>query len=70
MTTLQIKFLGVDFQYGPTYENIAEFSSFGPTTDGRIKPELVAPGKYNQLSAPKPFFNVYFCSVSPGDCES
>ena len=26
------------------HENIASFSSFGPTIDGRIKPDLVAPG--------------------------
>ncbi len=27
------------------YGNLAHFSSFGPTADGRIKPEIVAPGK-------------------------
>lgn len=27
------------------YANIAAFSSFGPTEDGRIKPDLVAPGE-------------------------
>lgn len=29
----------------PAYEDIASFSSFGPTKDGRIKPEIVAPGE-------------------------
>jgi len=27
-------------------ENMADFSSRGPTADGRVKPELVAPGQY------------------------
>lgn len=26
------------------YDSVAEYSSFGPTTDGRIKPDIVAPG--------------------------
>lgn len=26
------------------WENIASFSSIGPTTDGRIKPDIIAPG--------------------------
>jgi len=29
----------------PAYEDIASFSSFGPTADGRIKPDIVAPGE-------------------------
>lgn len=29
----------------PAYEDIASFSSFGPTSDGRIKPDIVAPGE-------------------------
>ena len=28
----------------PAYEHIASFSSYGPTQDGRIKPDVVAPG--------------------------
>lgn len=44
MDTVHVRFLGVDFHFGPSHENIADFSSFGPTEDGRIKPELVAPG--------------------------
>jgi hypothetical protein len=26
------------------YDDLASFSSFGPTADGRIKPDIVAPG--------------------------
>lgn len=29
----------------PAYEDIASFSSFGPTKDGRIKPDIVGPGE-------------------------
>jgi subtilisin family serine protease len=29
----------------PAYEDIASFSSFGPTADNRIKPDIVAPGE-------------------------
>ena len=40
--------VSVKFSAAPTdvasYENIAEFSSFGPTADGRVKPDVVAPG--------------------------
>jgi hypothetical protein len=28
----------------PSYEHLAGFSSYGPTQDGRIKPDIVAPG--------------------------
>lgn len=31
------------------YEVLASFSSFGPTADGRIKPDLVAPGAMTLL---------------------
>ncbi len=34
--------------YGP--ENLAEFSSLGPAFDGRMKPDIVAPG-VNIMSA-------------------
>ncbi len=30
--------------FGRSYDQLAEFSSFGPTTDQRIKPDIVAPG--------------------------
>jgi len=29
----------------PAFESIAEYSSFGPTRDGRVKPDVVAPGE-------------------------
>ena len=32
------------------YDDIAAFSSFGPTQDGRIKPDIVAPGELRHLS--------------------
>eukprot|EP00210_Caulerpa_lentillifera_P000241 g234.t1 len=32
-----------------SYDNIAEFSSSGPTTDFRIKPDLVAPGRITSV---------------------
>lgn len=32
-------------------DTVAYFSSFGPTLDGRIKPEVVAPGDLVRLSA-------------------
>ena len=28
----------------PAYESVADYSSYGPTRDGRIKPDVVAPG--------------------------
>lgn len=28
-----------------SFDNIADFSSQGPTTDGRVKPDVVAPGQ-------------------------
>jgi subtilisin family serine protease len=33
--------------YPNTHDPISNFSSFGPTDDGRIKPDLVAPGTHN-----------------------
>lgn len=35
----------------PAYEDIASFSSFGPTADGRIKPDIVAPGELVSASS-------------------
>ena len=28
----------------PVYESVPDYSSYGPTADGRIKPDIVAPG--------------------------
>ena len=46
-------------QLGPSY--VASFSSRGPTTDGRIAPDVVAPGKYILSAAARP--------NSPGACD-
>lgn len=46
-------------QLGPSY--IASFSSRGPTTDGRIGPDVVAPGKYILSAAARP--------NEPGACD-
>jgi subtilisin family serine protease len=35
----------------PAFEDIASFSSFGPTKDGRIKPDIVAPGELVSASS-------------------
>lgn len=40
-----IRGLGVIASSTDPYDNIAAFSSFGPSFDGRIKPDLVAPGE-------------------------
>jgi len=39
---------------GPSY--VADFSSKGPTPDGRTKPDIIAPGKF-------------ITSAAPGDCD-
>jgi len=41
----RIRFVSRSTQALPAYESIAEYSSFGPTMDGRIKPDVVAPGE-------------------------
>jgi hypothetical protein len=33
-------------------DSLADFSSMGPTADGRLKPEVVAPGCYDTLAVP------------------
>ncbi len=33
-------------------DSVAEFSSYGPTQDGRFKPDLVAPGQALRSAAP------------------
>jgi len=52
-------FLGLfGFQKGPNH--LADFSSRGPTFDGRNKPDLIAPGKY-VLSAGAQPYNPFSC---------
>jgi len=46
-------------QLGPSY--VADFSSRGPTSDGRICPDVVAPGKYILSAAARP--------NNPGACD-
>lgn len=41
----------------PSYEDIAYFSSFGPTIDGRVKPDIVAPGVLTSAGSDKAFSN-------------
>ena len=37
---------GIPYKSGETQDAIASFSSQGPTPDGRMKPEITAPGSY------------------------
>jgi subtilisin family serine protease len=43
-TTVYVTFSRHDVCDCPSFEDIASYSSFGPTTDRRIKPDIVAPG--------------------------
>ena len=43
--TVTIRFLFRTEEALPAFESVAEFSSFGPTIDGRFKPDVVAPGE-------------------------
>ena len=43
-TTVSDGGASVDFNGGADIDTVSFFSSYGPTLDGRIKPELVAPG--------------------------
>lgn len=40
------------FNYSKPYNNLASFSSLGPTPDGRVKPDITAPGCYVISSIP------------------
>eukprot|EP00963_Diacronema_lutheri_P004531 scaffold346_cov347-Pavlova_lutheri.AAC.14 len=48
----------------PPWESIAEFSSFGPTIDGRVKPDLVAPGQNVVSAGSDGLLNTNNCDVS------
>lgn len=41
----KIRFVSRSDESLPAFESIAEYSSFGPTMDGRVKPDVVAPGE-------------------------
>jgi hypothetical protein len=43
-TTLAARLMDTTDTDSPRHENLGAFSSGGPTFDGRIKPDLVAPG--------------------------
>lgn len=43
---------GIGYQ-GPADEDINQRSAFGPSDDGRIKPDFVAPGGFTSFSAPQ-----------------
>lgn len=45
------------------FEDLAQYSSQGPTLDGRIKPDLVAPGTVTSAATGQPTQNT--CSLSP-----
>ena len=44
-SSLRLRVVGLARPPKQRFDNIAEFSSFGPTIDGRLKPDLVAPGE-------------------------
>jgi len=46
------------------YDNIAYFSSKGPTIDFRVKPDLVAPGVGITSCVPYSFYGTYYLSAS------
>lgn len=48
---LRLRVMGVARSPARRFDNIAEFSSFGPTTDGRLKPDIVAPGELIRSAA-------------------
>lgn len=52
-----IKFMSRTVKSLPAYESVAEFSSFGPTIDGRVKPDVVAPGEDIKSSSKSYFDN-------------
>jgi hypothetical protein len=48
----------------PAFEDIASFSSFGPTADGRIKPDIVGPGE--MVSAASGDMDASLAGAAPG----
>ena len=55
-TTPEGEFSG-DFNGGADIDTVSFFSSYGPTRDGRIKPELVAPGDMVRVRTPVRIFS-------------
>ncbi len=48
------------------YDDLAYFSSKGPTIDGRVKPDVLAPGVNILSSVPYDIFGTYYLSTSGG----
>lgn len=51
----------------PDIDTVTFFSSFGPTSDGRIKPEVVAPG--DMVRCAPPSWDELNCICSRGQSE-
>lgn len=55
---------------GDTFSDVASFSSFGPCDDGRLKPEIVAPGYNVFLNVPGYYHSIqgtsFACPVASG----
>lgn len=49
---------------GAPYDSVAGYSSFGPTPDGRIKPDIVAPGFLLSAATDKQLAGVGACGTS------
>lgn len=62
---------GIPHYTGETLDAIASFSSAGPTVDGRIKPEITAPGTYiiSSLSSLYSGSKYKYCTVTWNDKE-
>ena len=50
--------------FNPLTTELSEFSSMGPTWDGRIKPDIMAPGTNIMSSVPVGIMGVYYASFS------
>ena len=46
--------------FNPENNELSDFSSLGPTWDGRIKPDIMAPGENIMSSVPNGLTNVYY----------
>ena len=53
---------GYHYSVSQTVGDLSYFSSHGPTLDGRVKPDILAPGQY--IAAPVNRFNTSYCTGS------
>ncbi|GAQ81098.1 Peptidase S8 family with Protease-associated domain [Klebsormidium nitens] len=60
-TAVQLSF-AVDSRTDARYDNVASFSSVGPTQDGRIKPEITSPGDTVRSAKSSGLLNDQTCS--------